>query len=208
MNDFPRQRVGRWAGFDDLPTSDELALARSMVAAFEPTEELQWRHREDVLTFIDEHDDALHRSCLPGHLTGSAWVVDHRAERGLVLHHAKIQRWVQPGGHADGEADLARVALTEATEETGIDGLQVWTVPVDVDIHLFVNRKPGSTEPDHLHLDLRFLVRAPHGAVAVGNHESEALRWVTDDELDDADLSLDDSTVRLARRGFALARSL
>ena len=47
MNDFSRQRVGRWAGFDDLPTSDELALARSMLAAFEPAEELQWRHRED-----------------------------------------------------------------------------------------------------------------------------------------------------------------
>ena len=105
-------------------------------------------------------------------------------------------------------ADLARVALTEASEETGIEGLEVWTVPVDVDIHLFVNRKPGSTEPDHLHLDLRFLVRAPEGAVAVRNHESEALRWITDDELDDPALSLDESTRRLARRGFGLARSL
>lgn len=206
-----RTSDARWATRDDLAAADaadDLAVARSLVAGYEPAEDIQWRNREDVLAFIDAHDDALHRSCLPGHLTASAWVVDHRGERGLLMHHSKVQLWVQPGGHADGVADLALVALTEATEETGIDGLAVWMTPIDLDIHLFVNRKPGSTEPNHLHLDLRFLVRAPEGAVPVGNHESSALRWVTEDQLDDTTLALDDSTRRLARHGFALAREV
>ncbi|WP_419856376.1 NUDIX hydrolase [Candidatus Poriferisodalis sp.] len=133
-------------------------------------------------------------------------MVNHDATRGLVLLHRKIGRWLQPGGHADGEGSLAGVALREATEETGIDGLQVWTEPVDIDMHLFVNRR--HTEPDHLHFDVRFLIRAPRRAVTRGNHESEELRWVAGDQLDEPELGLDASTRRLARYGFDLARTL
>ena len=138
-----------------------------------------------------------------GHLTASAWVVNHEATHGLVLLHAKIGRWLQPGGHADGEASLAFVALREATEETGIEGLEVWSDPIDIDVHLFVNRT--RTEPDHLHFDVRFLIRAPTGAVAHRNHESEALRWIAESQLVDPELRLDASTRRLARYGFDLA---
>lgn len=203
--------VARWAVAAELTPSVDVLFARNIVEDFSPPQSspadhrsVQSANRDQVLAFIDEHHDALHRSCPTGHLTGSAWVVDHNAERGLILHHAKIQRWLQPGGHADGDANLAGVALKEATEETGIEELQVWTAPVDIDIHLFVNRK--SAEPDHLHFDVRFLVRAPRGAVFVGNHESEALRWVDDAGLCDPKLGLDASTERLAECAFALAR--
>ncbi len=201
----------RWAVAAELTSSVDVLFARRIVEDFAPSRScqaddrsIQSRNRDQVLAFIDEHHDALHRSCLTGHLTGSAWVVDHTTERGLILHHAKIQRWLQPGGHADGDANLASVALNEATEETGIEGLEVWTAPVDIDIHLFVNAK--SSEPDHLHLDVRYLIRAPRGAVFVGNHESEALRWIGDAGLCDPELGLDASTVRLAEAAFALAR--
>ncbi len=120
------------------------------------------------------------------------------------MHHSKVRRWLQPGGHADGDANLAAVALREAIEETGIDDLVVWTRPVDIDIHLFVNR--SGSEPDHLHLDLRFVVQAAAGATPVGNHESAALRWITEHELDDPELALDASTKRVARHGFDLVR--
>jgi 8-oxo-dGTP pyrophosphatase MutT (NUDIX family) len=157
--------------------------------------------RATMLQFAASHADALERTCAPGHFTGSALVVDATGERTLMLFHRKLQRWLQPGGHADGDANLAAVALKEATEETGIAGLLVDPSPIDLDIHEVA--PPG--EPPHRHLDIRFLVVAPAGAVEQGNHESEALRWVTVDEL--AELGVDEGTVRLAHAGFTRARS-
>ena len=197
-------RFARQSAVDVL--SDDLAAAVATVASFVPRDRAQAIHRRRLLSFAARHPDALHRSCATGHLTASAWVVSHDATQGLVLLHYKIGRWLQPGGHADGDGCLAGVALREATEETGIAGLEVWSDPVDIDVHLFVNRR--HTEPSHLHFDVRYIVRAPPGAVPSGNHESDALRWIASSELDLPELRLDASTRRLARYGFDLARSL
>jgi 8-oxo-dGTP pyrophosphatase MutT (NUDIX family) len=161
-------------------------------------------HRDEILRFADEHDDAAHRSSLAGHLTGSALVVDSAATRTLLMLHRKLGRWFQPGGHADGDNNLPAVALREATEETGIDGLRVAVPAIDVDVHEV--RPPG--EQPHLHLDTRYLVIAPEGALESANEESLALRWVTEDDLDHLDPPVDDSTRRLVRRGLAVARDL
>lgn len=181
-----------------LARSDDLASARATVAAVDVEHPDVQRHRAHILDFVDAHPDALHRSCTEGHLTGSALVVDPRARRILLLLHAKIQRWVQPGGHADGDANLAAVALREATEETGIDGLAVDPTPIDLDVHRF--RSVRTDEPDHDHLDVRFLVVAPAGAEVATNHESEGARWVTLDEL--AVLDVDPGTARMAAEGL------
>ncbi len=156
----------------------------------------QRRTRDAMEQFAVDHDDALDRACAQGHFTGSAFVVDAAGERTLVLFHRKLQRWLQPGGHADGDANLPAVALREATEETGIVGLVVDPDPIDLDIHEIV--APG--EGTHLHLDVRFLVVAPEGAVERGNHESEALRWVNLAEL--VGLDVDPGTLRMARAGL------
>ena len=102
MNDLPRQRTGRWAGFDDLPSSDDLALARSMVAAFDPAEEVQWRHREDVLTFIDEHDEisVTFVTVRNGGQPGDAMLDQHRIP-------ARVRRLAHPGQHRREEPDDA-----------------------------------------------------------------------------------------------------
>lgn len=159
--------------------------------------------RSEILEFVAAHPDALFRTCLAGHLTGSALVVHDDRERVLLMLHAKLRRWLQPGGHADGEGHLASVALREAGEETGIAGLRVAVPAVDCDVHVIPARPD---EPEHVHLDVRFVVLAPPDAVVVGNDESHQLRWVDLATLDD--LAGDDSLRRLARSGLAVAREL
>ncbi len=152
--------------------------------------------RDRVLAMLDEHGAALAlRSTAPGHLTGSALVVDADHERVLLLLHTKLRRWLQPGGHADGDHELAGVALKEATEETGIAGLEVMVPAVDLDVHAVDH---GDELGEHLHLDLRFVVVAPPGALEAPNHESLEARWVTWDELPGA--VDEDGIVRLASR--------
>ena len=142
---------------------------------------------------------ALERETTPGHLTGSALVMNHDATETLLMFHTKLQSWLQPGGHADGEANLARVALNEATEETGIEGLEIVDPAIDIDIH---NVAPDGADPVW-HYDVRFLVLAPAGAEPVGNHESEDIKWVSVDDLDDYDL--DEGHHRLITAGRAVA---
>ncbi len=168
-----------------VDTADDLAAARAAVVAALPGNVSHEANRARILAFIDAHPDALLRSCLEGHLTGSAAVIDPSTRQVLLLLHAKVRRWLQPGGHADGDGNLARVALREAGEETGIAGLRVFTPAVDLDVHVFHNAIEA--EPDHLHLDVRHLVVAPAGALAVTNHESDGVRWVPVDALEAVD---------------------
>jgi 8-oxo-dGTP pyrophosphatase MutT (NUDIX family) len=180
----------------ELEPATALETARRQIAAGSGV------FRDEVLDFVDAHPDALDRACEPGHLTGSAFVYDPTRQRFLLLHHTKLRKWLQPGGHADGDANLAAVALREATEETGIAGLRVAVPPIDIDIHLVAPPK----EAPHLHHDVRFLVLAPVGAVEAGNHESTELRWCELADLDD--LGCDESVRRLVLAGLDAAASV
>ncbi|MBU6215862.1 MAG: NUDIX hydrolase [Acidobacteria bacterium] len=163
-----------------LGTRTDPASARAAIVDARLAPECEPSRRQ-VLELLDEHGSSLaDRTCVPGHLTGSALVVEEGCGEVLVLFHRKLQRWLQPGGHADGDTNLANVALREATEETGIDGLRVVTPAIDLDVHAVDHGDPLGR---HLHLDLRFLVLAPAGSRPVGNHESEALRWVDPADL-------------------------
>lgn len=181
-----------------LAPSTDLADALAQVRAAD-LDTVAESSRGRVLAFVADHDDALHRSCEAGHLTGSGVVVDPSRRATLLVHHRKLGRWFQPGGHADGDANLAAVALREATEESGIPGLRVAVPAIDIDVH----EVPLPPERPHLHLDVRFLVVAPPGAHAPGNHESTEVRWV---ELADLDgLGVDPATRRLVARALERA---
>ena len=161
----------------------------------------QEQRRTEILEWIDTHDDALYRTCLDGHLTGSAVVIDPSRPATLLIHHKKLQMWLQPGGHADGEGDLAQVALREAEEETGLRGLTVLTPAVDLDIHGIPAR---GDEPEHLHLDVRFVVLAQPGSIADPDEiETMGAAWVPPEDPDG--LLVTDEMRRLIDRALAVA---
>lgn len=150
-----------------------------------------------ILAFIAAHEDCFVRTCRPGHLTGSAWILSADLTDVLLVHHRKLGRWLQPGGHADGEADLFRVAVREAQEETGI--VTFTTLPginpLDLDIHEI---PAHGDEPPHLHLDVRFLLVAAAGEVPRASEESTAVRWVQRERL--GELSDEESLHRMERK--------
>lgn len=129
-----------------------------------------------VIDLVTSTPQCAQRDCFPGHLTGSAWVVNKPGDEVLLLLHAKLKCWLQPGGHADGEFDLRNVALREAREESGLVSVALLQEEIfDVDVH----RIPASArEPEHYHYDVRFVVSADEAEPLVINDESHDLRWI------------------------------
>jgi 8-oxo-dGTP pyrophosphatase MutT (NUDIX family) len=128
--------------------------------------------------FVEQHPDCFHCDLWPAHVTGSAWVVSPDRSQVLMMHHRKHDQWFQPGGHADGDADILRVALRETSEETGLDPSRVRLLGedvFDVDIHAIPASHRG---PQHEHIDIRFLVEIDNSLPVPGNDESHQVLWV------------------------------
>ena len=157
--------------------------------------------------FLRSDSSVFERNHAPGHFTGSAWLVSADGERALLMHHRKLDRWLQPGGHADGDSDLARVALREAQEETGVIDLRVEGGIFDIDRHRIMARVPmahhgvlaPANEPEHWHYDVRYVVRAGMDDRFTINEESHALAWRPVAEVAD-DAGFDVSLRRMARK--------
>lgn len=152
----------------------------------------------DMLHFVETEADCFLRSCKPGHLTASAWVVAKDTRSALMLHHAKLDKWLQPGGHADGEEDLEAVARRELVEETGLDIAATEGFFFDVDIHEIPARGHDAA---HFHFDLRFLFLLENQLPFAINHESREARWVQLDKV--ASLNGSRSIVRMVEKALA-----
>jgi 8-oxo-dGTP pyrophosphatase MutT (NUDIX family) len=109
-----------------------------------------------------------------GHVTGSAWVVNKDFSHVVLVHHAKLNKWVQPGGHCDGEANVAAVARREAEEETGLNVTLITPEIFDIDTHEIPEYW---RTPAHCHYDVRFLLRADSAQTPVVSDESHAALW-------------------------------
>lgn len=159
-----------------------------------------------IRALLAAHADCFDRRCLPGHITASAWIVSADLDRCLLTHHRKLGRWLQLGGHADGDADVVAVALREAEEESGMTGFEILSRddegrphPIDVDVHVIPARK---NEPAHEHHDIRFLLRAPPGQDLVRSDESIDLAWFSRGEF--RRMADEQSLLRMADKADAL----
>jgi len=138
---------------------------------------------ERTRRFIAEHSNCFDRGLAPGHVTGSAWVLNPARDHVLMMHHRKLDLWLQPGGHADGDPDITRVVLKEVAEESGVPLSEVRLLSeeiFDVDVHVVYE---SEHDPRHEHFDIRFLVEVDDQIPLPGNDESHQIGWVPLDEV-------------------------
>jgi 8-oxo-dGTP pyrophosphatase MutT (NUDIX family) len=151
--------------------------------------------------FIDllKHPRVYHRDHLPGHVTGSAWVLNTNRTKVLLVHHAKLNRWLQPGGHADGDENVLAVALRELEEETGVKQVRPLVNGIfDIDIHPIPQRKDF---PQHDHYDVRFAFIADEREPLLVSEESHDVQWVLMSDLDK--FSDGESIHRMAKKSLS-----
>lgn len=163
-----------------------------------------------IRALVRAHADCFDRTCRPGHVTASAWVTTPARDRFLLVHHRKLGRWLQPGGHMDGQPDVAAAALREVEEETALASVHLANAgagaeltPFDLDIHVIPARHDGvgdEIEDAHEHHDVRVLVIADGDLTPHVSDESHAVRWFTPEELLAA--TDEESVLRLYRKSI------
>lgn len=175
---------------------------RRLLDALVPADPAEAAHRDALLALSHAAGDPFSRDHWdPGHFTASAFVLAPEGTEVLLIHHGKLHRWLQPGGHVDpDDSDVIAAALREVAEETGLvevdvvgDGL------LDVDVHVIPARKG---DPEHRHFDVRVLLRARTRTFAAGSDARDA-RWVSLDAVN-AEES-DESVLRAIRKIRAMA---
>jgi 8-oxo-dGTP pyrophosphatase MutT (NUDIX family) len=154
--------------------------------------------RHAVLAFLAARPDGCLRTCAPGHITGSALVLDHTGSHALLTLHPRFGRWLQLGGHCEEtDADIVAAALREATEESGIDELTIDPELAALHVHPVTCSLGIPTR----HLDMQFVVHAPRDAEISVSAESLDLRWWPLDALpEDCDFGLTQLASAAGRR--------
>lgn len=151
--------------------------------------------KKRMLSFVENNPHCFERHLKEGHVTASCWLLSNDGSHALLTHHAKLNAWLQLGGHCDGDPDVLAVALKEAREESGI--MQIAPVSegiFDIDIHLIPENKK---EKAHYHYDVRFLLQVMSDEELKISNESKELRWVHDDIHT---LSVDRSVLRMFQK--------
>ncbi len=163
-----------------------------------------------ICALVESHADCFERTCRPGHITGAAWILSPDRRRCLLTHHRKLDRWLQLGGHADGQWRVEEVALREAREESGLAAFEMLPIdgaliPLDVDVHLIPARCDARgyvVDDAHEHHDIRFLLVAHSEQGVCASDESHDVAWFTPDEV--LDRTDEESVLRMLRKTLEL----
>ena len=163
-----------------------------------------------ICALVEAHADCFERTCRPGHITGAAWILSPDRRRCLLAHHRKLDRWLQLGGHADGQWHVEEVALREAREESGLAAFDILPIdgaliPLDVDVHPIPPRYDAHghlIEDAHEHHDVRFLLVAHPGQELRISDESHDVAWFTPDEV--LERTDEESVLRMLRKTLEL----
>jgi 8-oxo-dGTP pyrophosphatase MutT (NUDIX family) len=171
-----------------------------LIEDYHPITHHEQAAKQRMLEFISEHHDCFERSLAIGHITASSWLLNKNKTHALLMHHAKLDKWFQLGGHADGNADVLDVAIKEAQEESGIMAIEPLKESIfDIDIHMIPANKK---EQEHYHYDVRFLLQVTSDEDFVQNNESKELRWIG---KNNKDLPTDEeSVIRMFNKWLAL----
>ena len=165
---------------------------------YRPADGREARHHEAIVELLTGSPGAFSRACFtPGHVTASCFVVDPAGRQLLLHHHRRLDRWLQMGGHVEGEEAPSAAALREGSEESGLTDLDfVFEGIFDLDVHPI---PAGKGEPDHLHFDIRYLARtsSPH-AISLDASESNDLTWVALDRAEE--LLCEEAGARVIRK--------
>lgn len=146
------------------------------LSSYQPACPSEREYKKHIVEFMENNSDCFERSLAIGHITASCWLLNKDHSKALMLHHAKLNRWFQLGGHCDGDPDTLAVALKEAQEESGIMGIEPLSVDIfDIDVHLIPD---NPKEKAHYHYDIRYLLHVVSDEQLVQNSESKELRWI------------------------------
>ena len=168
----------------------------SLLNSYIPSNGNEYDMHQETIKFVRDNPDCFERTLATGHVTASGWVISPERDRVLLMHHRKLGRWFQPGGHCDGDSDVAFVAEKEVTEETGLTNISLAQTGIfDVDVHLI---PANSKDPAHYHYDIRFLFEGDPEEDLVINAESKEVRWVQLSEVHH--LNDSESILRMVRK--------
>jgi len=149
---------------------------KELLLSYHPADAHEQLFKNEMLAFFSTHADCFERSLEVGHFTASCWLLNKVGDKALLMHHAKLDRWFQLGGHCDGNPDMLAVSIKEAQEESGIRAIAPVSSEIfDIDIHLIPENKK---EKAHYHYDVRFLLQVVSDEEVVQNAESKELRWI------------------------------